>query len=153
MYNSQKLELESTFSQVANEEDLRKNKMNISVYEKYILTQNANDYKDIICPECGDSILINFNNYKISLSECKNGHKINNIFLENFKKTQIEDYNISCKNCNNRNLNDIKFYRCFTCGINICKKCKGFHDNNHNIINYNKKNYKCPIHNEIYNSV
>ena len=84
-YNSEKINFFSTFSQQANEQDLKKNKMYITVYE-------INSYKDIICPECGESILINFNNYKIALYECKNGHQFNNIFLDEFEETQIIDY-------------------------------------------------------------
>ena len=36
--------------------------------------------------------------------------------------------------------------------MNLCPICKTNHNNNHNIINYNDKEYKCSIHNEIYNS-
>ena len=35
-----------------------------------------NKSKDIICPTCGENILISFKNYKISLLDCKNGHII-----------------------------------------------------------------------------
>ena len=43
-------------------------------------------------------------NYKIILYQCKNGHKINNIFLEDFNNTQlINEFSIICNDCNNEN--------------------------------------------------
>ena len=35
---------------------------------------------------------------------------------------------------------------CLNCKINICVLCKTKHEENHNIINYVQKEYKCPIH-------
>ena len=32
--------------------------------------------------------------------------------------------------------------------MNLCPICKINHDNNHKIINYNDKEFKCGIHNE-----
>ena len=81
-YQSLKINNELTFFQVANKEDLKRNKMDILVYEKDLIKS-----KEIICPECNENIRINFNNYKISLFDCKNKHKINNIFFNEFNKT------------------------------------------------------------------
>ena len=44
------------------------------------------------------------------------------------------------------------FYKCFTCNKNLCPLCQSKHNNLHNIINYNDKNYICNIHNEIFSS-
>ena len=94
------------------------------------------------------------NDYKIYLYDCKNGHRKNNILLEEFENTQ--NINISeivcniCKEQNNSNTYNNEFYKCITCDLNICPICKIKHDNNHNIINYEQKNYICNKHNEIY---
>jgi len=40
------------------------------------------------------------NDYKITLYDCKNGHKINKILLDEFAKTQqYKEQEIQCKNC------------------------------------------------------
>ena len=95
-------------------------------------------------------------NYKISLFECKNGHKINNIFLDEYEKTQNKDESqIICGNCKTNNKSDSyegNFYICNNCKTNLCPICKSSHDNTHFIINYEKKNFICSSHNENYNS-
>ena len=42
------------------------------------------------------------------------------------------------------------FFRCNKCKKNICPLCKSKHDKNHNIINYDLKDYICEEHNEAY---
>ena len=92
---------------------------------------------------------------KIKLYGCKNGHKIDNILFEEFYNTQkINEEKIICYNCNNNKNNIFKkqFLKCLTCKHNLCPLCKSIHNNNHLIIDYDKTNYICQIHNEIYNS-
>ena len=108
--------------------------------------------KEIICPECKENIKINIQDYKINLFECKNGHNINNILLDEFQNTQyIDESEIKCNKCKDNNkfksYGNI-FYRCNICKINLCPLCKSKHE--HNIINYELKNYICEIHNEKY---
>ena len=97
---------ELTFQEMMNEEDKIRNKMNILVFKNEI-EQEEKDIiksKDIICPTCGESIKIEIINYKIKLYECKNGHIIDNILLNEFEKTQyINNKEIKCKICNNNN--------------------------------------------------
>lgn len=156
IYGSDRLNLELTFEQQANEIDKERNIMNILVYEKE-KTSVVNDgivkSRDIICPKCGENCLIKFNNFKIKLSECKNGHVIDDILLEEFDKTQnINLNNIICNNCN-KNKNKAynkQFFRCLTCKQNICPLCNSKHDKKHKIINYDNIYYTCDIHNENY---
>ena len=111
--------------------------------------------KDIKCPVCGELIRIHFQDYKITLFGCKNNHKIDKLFLNEYENSQKKDFlKIICNKCelNKNNWDDIKFYKCFTCKSNLCKLCKLNHDEGHNIINYDKLNCKCSIHNENYNS-
>ena len=108
----------------------------------------------IICPQCGENIKYKINDYKIYLYECKNGHRMNNILLNEFEKTQIIDISkIKCEECkeNNKSItNNNEFYKCITCKINICPLCKSSHDKSHNIINYEQKDYICQKHNELF---
>ena len=108
----------------------------------------------IICPQCGENIKYKINDYKIYLYECKNGHRMNNILLNEFEKTQLIDLSkMKCEVCKENDLSNTfnnKFYKCIKCGINICPLCKSSHDKSHNIINYELINYICQSHNEIF---
>ena len=147
---------ELIFEEVANIEDKRRKKMNILVFDNMIETKNKEiiKSKNIICPECKESIRMNINEYKINLFKCKNGHNIDNILLDHFEETQnINIAHISCDICKkiNKSLSyDNIFYKCLTCNNNICPLCKSNHDKNHSIINYDEKYYICNEHNEKY---
>ena len=65
-------------------------KNNNKEYQNLNETQN----KNIICPKCQRNIMINFNDYKITLSQCCEGHCIQNILLNNFYSTQKCNINI-----------------------------------------------------------
>ena len=144
---------ELTCQEMMNSEDKKRNKMDILVF-KNAIEKEENDIiksKDIICPKCGESIKFEIINYKIKLSECKNGHIIDNILLNEFEKTQyINNKEIKCEICNNK-YNKI-FYKCLECKKNICSLCESNHEKDHKIINYDEKLYICDKHYENYNS-
>ena len=110
--------------------------------------------KYIICPKCQENIKYKMNEYKIYLYECKNGHRMNNILLNEFENTQYIDISkIICDICKENNKGETYkngFYRCINCEKNICPLCKLSHDKSHNIINFDQKNYICQKHNDIY---
>ena len=141
---------ELTFEEIANREDKKRNKMNILVYDNQTIINYNNNIiisKNIICPECNENIKMDLKDYKINLYDCINGHKIENILLNEFEETQnITLLNIICDICkkNNKNIsyNNI-FYKCLTCNNNICPLCKTKHDKDHIIINYDNKNNIC----------
>ena len=114
--------------------------------------QNSINHKNIICPECGENTKIKIEDFKINLFGCKNGHNIKNILLENFEKAQkFDNSKIICSQCKKNNKsNSNEFFNCSTCKINLCSSCKKNHDNNHEIIDYEKKENMCVIHNEKY---
>ena len=92
--------------------------------------------------------MININNYKINLYECKNRHKIENISLNEFENMQKINKSKTISNkCykNNININE-ELYICNDCNIKLCSLCKYKHNKRHNIINYNEKNYICKKH-------
>ena len=109
--------------------------------------------KEIICPECEEVCLFSIKDYRITLNGCIYGHEIRNISLEAFKNTQlINESNIKCFKCNKNKSKTYnrQFYRCLTCKINLCPLCNSSHDNTHKIIDYDKKNYICSIHNDAF---
>jgi hypothetical protein len=89
--------------------------------------------KEVICPECKESDLIDIIEYQINLNKCKNGHKLSNILLKDFEKTQ--DINNSKINnnikCSKHNNNFDRY--CNDCNLNLCLKCSIEH-RNHNTI-------------------
>ena len=152
---------ELTFQEMINSEDKKRNKMNILVFKNEIEEEkeeqkNIIKSKDIICPECSESIKFQIIDYKIKLSECKNGHTIDKILLNEFEKTQyINNKKIKCElfNNNNKSISYNKiFYKCLECKKNICSLCKSNHDKIHKIINYDERLYICDKHYENYNS-
>ena len=147
---------EITFVETANSEDKKRNKMSILVYENEIKIKEKDIVKsrNIICPECKENIKMDIKDYKINLFDCKNGHKINNILLNQFDdKQKIDRLNIICDACKKFNKSTSyknMFFKCFTCNKNICPLCQTNHDANHQIINYDEKNYICNKHNEYF---
>ena len=86
--------------------------------------------KYIKCPECGENVKMEIKNYKISLYDCKNGHKINNILFNKYEDYQKKAIS-KIVNCDKNGLNN---YQCSThirpfsgycikCKKNICDEC------------------------------
>ena len=91
LYDGKLLESKKTFREIANNLDKSINKINIIVNNE--LQEEKNDSylqksKYIICPECNENIFFKIKNFKITLEECKNGHKINDILLANSLKAK-----------------------------------------------------------------
>ena len=112
----------------------------------------CNKSKEIICPKCKEICRIKFENYKIKLYDCINGHIIDNIKLTEFKNTQnVNASTIICNKCNIENKGNTpnnEFYICITCNENICPSCKIIHNKNHNIRKYEEINSLCKKHGE-----
>ena len=160
MYNGNLIQnTELTFNEIANDEDKVRKKMNVLVSElgkDTQLVKSRSNYiikpKNIICPECKEDIQFYIKDYVITLSDCKNKHKKENIFLDKFDETQnIDISKIICQKCkkyNKSNVHNNTFYKCNTCEINLCPICFSNHDKKHCIINYDDKNYICKKHNK-----
>ena len=157
IYNGNKINDNPYLYEIINEEDKRRNMINILVNEidEEIIKKNEMISKEIICPKCKENILIIINEYKINLFNCKNNHNIYNILIKEFENIEkIDISKIICDKCkinNKSNTYKNEFYRCNICKMNICPLCKSNHNNNHKLINYNNKNYICEIHKKDYN--
>ena len=157
LYGGKQINEQLTFNQQAKKIDLERKQMNILVYDKNNNTNIINEKiksKEIICPKCWKNCRISFINYKIKLYDCENNHIIEDLFLNEFNNSQvIDESNIICDNCKKNNKKDSyqnKFYICLTCGNKLCLLCNTIHDKNHKIIDYNKQNYICPKHNDLF---
>jgi len=110
----------------------------------------------VIYPICKEIAILGEKDYKLIINGCKNQHITKGVLFNDFNILQNIDYsNIVCNKCNKNNRSKTynnEFYYCDICKMNLCPICKSTHDNNHIIINYNDKEFKCNIHNENYNS-
>ena len=156
IYNANILNQNLTFNDVINEEDRKSNTMRILIDEdnKAILKEKIKKSKEIICPKCHENIFVEINEYKINLFNCKKNHNKNDILLKEFENLQnIDISKIKCNECKNKNMSETynnTFYKCISCKKNLCPLCKSNHEQNHEIIKYNKKNYICEKHNNYF---
>ena len=140
------------------EEKILANENNKKVILIYDNSDNKKDKyqksKEVLCPKCHQICLLDIKDNKISLFNCKNKHTINNILINEFNETQ--KINISkiicelCKRCNKGETHNNEFFKCLTCKINLCPLCNSTHNKEHNIINYDQKNFICEEHGESY---
>ena len=156
-YNGDLINKELSFQQNAKESDLKAKKMEILVEEGESIDNKKNNKiksKEVICPDCGENILIKLKDNKINLYECKNGHFKNNILYEEYENIQkIDLSNIKCDYCKSITRNNTfnnEFYICNTCKMQLCPLCKSSHEKKHNIINYDDKNCICRKHSVNY---
>jgi len=159
LYCGNKINEELTFKELAKLSDLEKKSMSLLVEEINSISNKSNiiKSKEVICPTCKESIKIKFDNYKVILFDCKKEHyHFFDLLLNEYEETQkIDESKIICDNCkemNKANTYKNEFHKCLSCKMNLCPLCKNIHDQSHNIINYEKKNYICDKHNELYNS-
>ena len=147
---------ENTIKSLINPINKENNSLKILVYQidshapeiKFLLS------KDIICPKCNEPCKIKFEDYHIKFYDCPYGHKVDDIKILDFPETQkINMSEIICQVCKINNMengynNNHKFFKCLTCGINVCDSCEKNkkHDENHYIVDFENKNYRCPKH-------
>ena len=92
LYNGQLLNKNITLNEIANNDDIKRKKMNIIVYDREEKKDKDNKSsllksKYIICPTCKDCINLSINDLTVSLNDCKMGHKFENISINDFEKT------------------------------------------------------------------
>ena len=139
-----------TFFEQANEFDKIRKRMNITVNKKDDNKEiNKLLSKEIICPECKENSFLNIKDFNFNLFGCKKNHKINNLSLYKFEDSQkLDNSNNSCSQCKINNISSEEFFVCYTCNKKICSKCRENHDNNHEVIKYNDRNFICKSHNK-----
>ena len=154
LYNGLIINEDLTFYKCANNLDKCRNCMSIVVIEGQSDDSNnliKSNY--VICPQCKENAFISIENYKITIFGCKNGHKTDNLQINEFGETQyIDQLKIKCDECQDlkSETNENKFFACHTCSQNLCQKCKDIHDKSHNIIDYEYKQFYCNHHFNLY---
>jgi hypothetical protein len=149
LYNGQKIEDKNLIiSDLSSDK-----KIAILAYDSNDIPKLINsDY--IICPICKESAILEEKDYKLNIYGCENEHITENILINKFNKFQEIDYSkIICQKCEKKRSETFnnQFYYCCECKINICPLCKPKH-NNHEIMNYDDKWFKCNIYNKDNNS-
>ena len=158
LYGGEKVKEELKFSELANEEDKRRNKMCFIVFEleeNILSEENINKSKYIICPECKENIRLSVLNDKITLYDCINFHNFKNLSLNEFGITQnIDESKIICGKCSISKSKTYKhsFYICYSCKFNLCPICMSSHNKTHYINDYELKNFICKVHLKSFSS-
>ena len=99
LYNGNKINEELKYEELV---DKKENKIKILVIEenKNIINENIKELNEIICPECGDNILIKIEDYKINMYNCKNNHNFEDISINKLNNIEKIDINkIECNKC------------------------------------------------------
>ena len=90
------------------------------------MTQPEKEFPyQILCPECSEPCRILLRDYKITLSDCKNNHRRENISLAEFEEIKKKKVQKKFNICETHNLNYEKY--CEDCKKNICNKCEEEH--------------------------
>jgi len=153
LYNGQIINGELTLSKCANSLDRSRNYMNVLVIEGQGSYDDSNkliksDY--VICPQCNENAIMSIEDFKITIYCFKNGHKTENLQINEFGKTQyIDQSKIKCDICGDvkSESNETKFFTCYECKHNLCSNCRYKHDESHNnIINFEEKQFYCEFH-------
>ena len=156
LYAGNIADMNSTFVNLANSEDKKRNKISILVHDKEIPIDERylQKSKYIICPECKDNMRMKIKDYKIELYDCQNQHNIKNISISEFEKLQtIDQSKIICDKCkimNKSKTYNNSFFICVSCNQNICPLCKSSHEKDHIIFDCEEKFFKCNLHTESY---
>ena len=158
LYNGNIIEGTKTIEQISNKPDLERRKMTILVFDNEEDEENEKMLvkpKDISCPKCGEPAKINLSEFKLFF-QCKKGHNTGNILLSDYKDSQKVDISKilcgKCKSVNKANSYEHMFFRCLTCKIDLCPMCKSTHEKDHDVIDYEEKNYICEKHNKYFSS-
>ena len=158
LYSGQKLDENLAFNETLNNLDKDKKTMIVQAIDSIVNEEeNSSCLKKseyVICPDCFEKAYLSIDDkFIISISDCKNGHKKENIPFEKFEKTQfIDETKILCGNCKTENKSNTfknSFYICCNCHINLCPLCKNTHEKSHFIINYEDKDFYCQEHCEM----
>ena len=166
LYNGDKINEELKYEELVNEIDKEGNEMRILVIETNTIDNNENmkEINEIICPKCGENLLIKIEDYKLNLYKCNkciNNHNIdekyekdNIIFINELNNLiKVDLTKIKCNECKENNKGNTyknEFYKCLTCNNNLCPLCKSKHNKDHIIVEYDKRNVVCNEHNDFY---
>ena len=156
LYSGSQINFQLTFDQTVNSIDRQRKIISILVYDlnpkTVIKTEKIIKSIFPICRECGSNLKFELEDYKIKCSGCGNGHSITMLLNEYERYQKIDISEILCNNCGESKYKTYKnkMYICNSCKINLCPLCHNKHNQYHNLVDYDLKNYTCPKHNESF---
>ena len=118
-------------------------KQNKSINKRKKCYESKKRKSRIVCSKCLDnyninnSCLINFEDYKIILSDCNKGHRISDILIEDFEAKIFNNHNDIYYKCNIHQ-NEIFCSYCTKCKENLCFICENNHSHKNDIISFNQ---------------
>ena len=122
IYGGNIINKELNLEEQANDEDKKEKRINILVYEemKTVINHNIKETREVLCPKYKENILIKIKDYIISMYNCKNNHKIENMSIKEFNNLQkIDESKIICEICKIYNKN-----KTYKNEMNYCLECK-----------------------------
>ena len=156
LYLGKEINLDLNFSQLSNEIDKIRKVMTLNVIDRNMKDFNMVKAKEMICPECYDSVMFDVEKYKINVHDCKNGHAVGCLLLDEIEESQMIDFTqIKCDICRIYSRGYTyknEFFRCNTCKMNLCPICELKPEKGHLIINYDRRNFVCDNHKRSYHS-
>ena len=144
LYKGKEINADLTIDNTITNEDRERQTMDI--FLKEICDIDKIKIKEILCPTCDDNICIDISNYKISFKDCKNRHDHNKVLINRFMDTQKKS-DLRCDICHTTSEPEYTLNICVKCKKILCSKCCKNHDISHQMVNYNKRNYVCLVHN------
>ena len=153
LYNGSLINLKLKYIEIANNYDKERKIISILVYDinNTLVFNREKKYEFPICTKCQEDAILEISDYKINLYGCKNDHNVNNILISEYDLNQYIDLTkIECNKCQKKQkeIYNNEMYICNGCNIILCPMCRNTH--NHNMINYDMRNYICNNHNEMY---
>ena len=156
LYNGDRVNEELIFQELVKSSGKESNSITILVQdiENDIQKEYFIKSEEIICPKCFENIRISLKDYRINLYDFKGNHKMNDLLLTEFEKSQNLDIaKVVCGKCHENNKAEsfnYSFYKCCTCDLFLCPLCRTSHDKQHKIINCEEKYYICDKYKDIY---
>ena len=146
-YSGKKISLDLKYSEIVNQIDKERKCISVLVNS---INDNLNNKKVMvdspypICQYCQENVRIEIKDYKINILDCKNGHHMNNVSLEEYERIQKVDLTkIKCNVCNQNNKSityNNQMCKCNTCKVILCPLYKEAHNKDHYIINHDLYN-------------
>ena len=137
--------------------DFKKKNILIYIFNlKKLKVKKDEQLNNLLCPSCEKLSSMTLNEGKITLKNCCNNHKLQNLSISLFINLQnnIGERDNYCVNCNN-NLNYYNYFYICSCNNFICPLCIEEHNekikNHYQVIN-KKKFLICGKHNMFFNS-
>ena len=105
LYSGREIDGNLSIGKIISSHDNERKKMNFLVMKRLDEPNSCWIYsKDIICPKCGESAMIDVKDYKIFFHCIKGNHNLGNIFLDEYENTQKVDISkIICEECKKNN--------------------------------------------------